>query len=168
MTADCSPGEVPSENRKASLIAASADDGVPSLAAKRNSRFAVVTIFSISELERVSRIGIVFIKMVEFGISSVAACNSASAARARMHALSTADVSSSSVGGRAGRALNGTSGRKRGRPMSMRSHHNADVSTKSIHVDKLMERAERVDRPKAEVDHRLAILNRPLVGFGMP
>ena len=41
----------------------------------------VVTMFWISELACASRIGMVLIRIVEFGISSVTACSSANAAR---------------------------------------------------------------------------------------
>jgi len=99
-------GSVPAAVVVAASVAA------PSSVENRKSSSLVVTMFSISELARASRIGMVLIRIEGFGMRSVAAFNSASAARAKMHALSTARVSSSAAGGKRGSSLNAIAGLK--------------------------------------------------------
>lgn len=90
------------------------------IARELNRRSVVVTMFSISELARASRMGRRLMRIVGLEISSVIAFSSASATRARMQALRTAGVSRAWGGGSFGGPSKGRSGRK-GRDMLMSS-----------------------------------------------
>ena len=118
--------------------------------AKRKRSSVVVTMFSISELALASRIGIVLMRIAGFGTRSAAAFNSARAARARMHALSTTAVSSSALGGSAGRSSKGRLG------LSARTvattHY---MSTKLRFVDISYRYVDNIDKSGQYVDQRV-------------
>src|SRR3990167_3416672 len=95
--------------------------------------------FSISELSLASSSGNVLMSIVWFGISSAACLSSASAARAVMHCLSTALVSSSAAGGSGGNWFQGSSARQTGveSVMSMPSTCGNNVSKFIYFIDTL-------------------------------